>query len=305
VEAYTQDLWEALGPKTWPAYLVTDAKKFSIRDWSARADLTKSPKRGEKLPRTTAFTLLVVMGADPKPTPMERWDWLPVVMVVVPGGSVGTAVWEQVFRSLPGTPAGLTSDGDSATFRAARKCWPGIELNMCLYHAKARFKSSACPKRASTPRTDDEAAHAERLWAAFDICSKGPVEWDAFVAEAMWWGYAPTRNWLNKRYAGIPLKDIVRAQVRRFYPKGVDSNSVAESQLRWVSGKWENRAGSFRNAERTNRLLKLMILEGRRSFDERRYAEVIDEAFKERGGRPPTNLRVICDNYTTAGPSLR
>jgi len=94
-------------------------------------------------------------------------------------------------------------------------------------------------------------------------------------------------------------------------PVDPNPNSVAESELRRIAGAWgQGRAKSFRNAERTNRLLKLMVLVRRGDYDERLWAEVIDRVFtarRERVGRPGANLRTVSDHKVRGvhHPSLR
>jgi len=75
-----------------------------------------------------------------------------------------------------------------------------------------------------------------------------------------------------------------------------------ENTLRTISNTWGTRAYSFRNAERTNRLLKLMVMSQRGAYDEREWTTLVSNRLALTGGRPRENLREISDH---GAPSLR
>ena len=314
VEAYTEDLWTQAGPKAWPQFLVTDAKAFHIRDWSARPDLTRKPRRGEKLPSKVAFTLLAVVGADPPPAATDHWNWKPVLAMVVPGGSVNTYDWCHLFSQLPGRPLGVTSDESNAFFNAVSLWWPDDpvtgeahpQLSLCVYHAKQRFREHVAPASLLRPYGPTTQTAYDTLWPLWGALAEGPTEWDAFLkfARTLRW-CAPIRAWLNRRVGGIPKHELFTDQLSRPFPHGPNSNSAAEAELRALTSRLgaKGRITSFRNAERTNRLLKLMVLERRGDYDERRWAEIIDRAFTARIGRPAEVLRTVSDRAGTS--SLR
>lgn len=314
VEAYTDDLWNELGPTQWPEFLVTDSKPFKIRDWAQRPVPGKRPRKGAKMPIKVAFTLLVVMGADAPSHPGEKWMWRPVYAHVVPQDSVTWLDWCFVFSQLPGRPRGITSDEDPALFKAVSMWWPTDpalgwtrpDLSLCLFHAKANFRDNAVPASFHRPIGQKSQAIHDTLWPLWENMANGPDEMNAFIdyARSVRRAYAPTEAWLRRSVGGVRKDDHLREQLSRPWPHGPNSNSVAEAELRYIANKWgRGRSTSFRNAERTRRLLKLMVLERRGAYDERRWAAVIDAAFTKRGGLPPAPLRTISD---PAGmPSLR
>lgn len=106
----------------------------------------------------------------------------------------------------------------------------------------------------------------------------------------------------GRRY---PKHELFTNQLSRPFPHGPNSNSAAETELRALTSRLGDRGliTSFRNAEQTNRLLKLMILEQRSDYDEHHWAEIIDRAFTARTGRPAEVLRTVSDRAET--PSLQ
>lgn len=100
------------------------------------------------------------------------------------------------------------------------------------------------------------------------------------------------RAWLDRRIGGIRKRDIIQRQLSQRAP---NSNAVAESTLRTITGFIAGRESSFRNAARTNRLLQLMALGLRGDYDERAWAAVIDEAALRRNGHTSRPLRTLND----------
>ena len=81
-----------------------------------------------------------------------------------------------------------------------------------------------------------------------------------------------------------------------FGPPGqANSNAAAEAELRWIAGQWSGRQGSYRNQERTNRLLKLMTLTRRGGATPSKWMDTISKALKSSGGRPTQKLRTVCE----------
>jgi hypothetical protein len=316
VEAYAPDLWREAGPKSWPQFLVADARTFYVKDWSKRANMTKRPPKGEKLPHKAAFTLVVIMGADAPPSPFEHWNWKPVIAHVFPGGGVRTYDWCYLFSMLPGRPLGVTSDEAPAFFQAVTQWWPddpatGVaqpHLNLCLFHAKTRFKDHVTPASLGNPHGSNAQPAAVTLWQLWDALAEGPDEWAAFLAfaQTLRWS-APIRAWLTRAVAGIPKDQLLTAQIGRPWPPAPNSNSVAEAEVRRITDALgKGRIHSFRNAQRTNRMLQLMVLARRGSYDERLWAEIIDRAWASRvldPGRPEYPMRTVCD--PRGKPSLR
>lgn len=317
VEAYTDALWAALGPRQWPQFLVADTKTFEVRDWSQRADLTRPPKAGERLPSVAAFTLIVIVGADapPYPTSSANWSWMPVYAHVVPGQSVKWLDFAYLFSLLPGTPQGFTADHGNGILNAASAWWPGIELSASIHHARKGF-INAVPPLIWTRYGPQTQAIADTLESLLDSWTQSPADMQAFLdfAAKKTGQYQPVKAWLNaviggaganqglQGLRGIKRRDLLLQMASRTYPHGPHSNSAAEDTLRSIASTWGSRVYSFRNAERTNRLLKLMVLHRRRAYDEQRWTAVLTEALTCQHGRPAQPLRSISDRNK---PSLR
>ena len=316
VEAFTPDLWSVLGPQQWPAFLVADARTFYVRDWSQRANPRRRPPKHERLPRKPAFTLAVVMGADPPPSPMEHWTWKPVVAHLFPGGGLSAYDWCYLFSLLPGRPLGVTSDESHAFFNAVAQWWPADPvtgeappaMNLCLFHAKTRFRDHVAPASVKRPYGPKTQKMHDTLWPLWDALAEGPDEWAAFLdyASSLTWSQ-PIRSWLRRSIAGVRKDHLLSQQIGRPWPSGPNSNSVAEAEIRRLTSLLgRGRVHSFRNAERTNRLLQLMVLARRGDYDERTWTEVIDRTFASRShapGRPEYPLRTFSD--PSGSPSLR
>lgn len=320
VEAFTGDLWAALGPRQWPAFLVADSKPFNIRDWSQRANPDRPPGQGEKLPSKLAFTLAVVVGADAPRTPGDRYEWRPVLAMVFPALGAGKTLsaydWCYLFSQLPGRPLGVTSDYSPAFFNAVDLWWPddpaaGLvrpAFHLCVHHAKTNLWDKAVPNSVKNPYGPRSRRLRDDLLRLLADCAEDEQAWDAldyFLRTDLSWS-APVRAWRTRSVAGIPRHQIIHDQLAGSWPRGPDSNSVAEAALRDLTSTLGiERLKAFRNAERTNRLLRLMVLARRGDADERAWAGIIDRALRTpgRGGRPPASLRTVCD--PAGHPSLR
>ena len=136
------------------------------------------------------------------------------------------------------------------------------------------------------------------MWAAWEHLADGPDEWMAFVQACKELQSGPVWAWLRRQ----KKVEHVRNQLTVAARGEAHSNSAAEEELRAIGNAWAGREGSYRNAARTNQLLRLMVLARRGSFDERLWADVISRHALGNKGHNPTKLRSICDQ---GGPSLR
>lgn len=306
VEAFSGDLWEALGPKQWPAYLVCDSKPFYVRDRAATPGPVSRGRRGRGK-SSPAFHVVSIVGSDGPTGRAGPWAWKPVVMVATP--TLNAPEWAQILRLLPGRPLAITTDEDTSLMNAVQVVWPPNpatgeatpRINYCLYHLAEGFRTKAAPAWATNASSASDP-RAEALWATFPDLAKGPTQWLAFVQAVRGLGDRTATRWLNR----LNRVKHVRDQLTHTAPGEAHSNAAAEAELRWLAGQWAGRHGSYRNAGRTNRLLALMTLARRGSYNRTKWAEIIGAALENRGGRPLNHLRSICDPYSQgAKPSLR
>lgn len=129
--------------------------------------------------------------------------------------------------------------------------------------------------------------------------NRSPQDWLAFVGKARALSNVKVDRWL--------ARDNRITHVARQLEGGdglVHSNAAAEAEIRWIRGQWAGRAASYRNAVRTNNLLKLMALHRRGSDDVRDWSLIIRKALAGNDGHAPVTVRSICDRAGTK-PSLR
>ncbi len=304
VEAFTEPLWQAHGPKTWPAYLIADSKPIYVRDKSAPIE---SPERGagrKKRPTAVAYHLHTVIGSDgPALGGRTSWEWKPVITVA--HKKRDQQAWEEVFGLLPGHPSRLTCDDDRSLMNAAYQTWPlnkqtgeaEVFINYCLWHLAEGFRSSTSRYERlwlRAPEGSTGKRRADRMWAAHKKLSQGPDEWWEFVKAVE--GLLPGQpssflRWLNRGMRAEYVLDQLA-----FGPPGqANSNAAAEAELRWIAGQWSGRQGSYRNQERTNRLLKLMTLTRRGGATPSKWMDTISESLNSSGGRPTQKLRSVCE----------
>lgn len=306
VEAFSGDLWDALGPKEWPNYLVCDTRPFYVRVPAATPGPVSRGRRGRGT-STPAFHVVSIVGAEGPTGRDGPWAWKPVLMVATP--TLAETEWAQILGLLPGRPLAITTDEDTSLMNAVPLVWPDDpstgeatpRINYCLYHLAEGFRASFGRAWAlSNSNADDPRAVA--LWDAFPGLAKDPTQWLAFVDAVRGLGDPSATRWLNR----LNRVQHVHDQLTHARRGEAHSNAAAEAELRWLGGQWAGRHGSYRNAGRTNRLLALMTLSRRGSYNRTRWAEIISTALEKRGGRPLTHLRSICDPYSQgAKPSLR
>ena len=306
VEAFSQDLWDALGPQAWPAYLVCDSKPFYVRQRAAQPGPVSKGRRARGK-SVTAFHVVSIVGSDGPPRLGAKWSWKPVLMVATP--TLTGQEWADILRLLPGRPLTVTTDEDPGLMAAVQAVWPPDpitgeappHINYCLHHIREGFRTKVAPAW-TTNASSATNAKAQALWETFANLADGPTEWLAFVQAVRALNDRTADRWLRR---GNRINHICD-QLAHTAPGEAHSNAAAEAELRWLGGQWAGRHGSYRNAGRTNRLLALMTLARRGSYDRIRWAEIIANALDQRGGRPTQQLRSICDPYSRgAKPSLR
>lgn len=129
--------------------------------------------------------------------------------------------------------------------------------------------------------------------------NRSPDDWLAFVGKARALRSIKVDKWLAKHNRVTHVHRQLQDEDGL-----VHSNAAAEAELRWIRGQWAGRAASYRNAYRTNNLLKLMALHRRGADNARDWALIIRKALAGNDGHAAITVRSACD---TAGvkPSLR
>lgn len=296
VEVYTEDLWESLGPKSWPAHIVCDTKPFYVRDAAGKS--------------TPAYYLYVIVGSDGIPNPLTRkFQWQPVLFIALP--TYDQRAWESVLRILSGRPLVVTADEDNSLMKAIQTVWPldkttgeaPPRINYCLHHIKVSFeKRVKLPPSVTDPQTSSEIETAQAFGEAFDQLGRSANGWANFITRARALNNAGINKWLQRKNRDTHIYN----QLLTAAPGEAHSNAAAEAELRWITGQWSGRHASYRNAQRTNRLLKLMVLHRRGDDDVKVWTEILHAQCNARGGRPATLVRSVRDRYGQGvRPSLR
>ncbi len=293
VELFAGPLWQAHGPDTWPRLLVCDETTFSRRT-IVGTGYTSWPRQEAQqlqLPRRDAFTVLGVSGqTDPSAPPRPWFAW------AVPGRA-SAADWVECFQQLGGRPEQIVSDDNPSVFRAAQQVWPLDTITgelppraiHCLYHLRQRFPWPAWTSDRDR-LTPDRQADLDRLVAAEARCAEDAQAWTDFIAVVR--AVAPSarfEKWLRRHRRETAIADQLRRHVRG-EPK---SNSSVEALVRWLRSKLHSRP--FTNRERTNLLLKLLVLDRRQAARVETWAQTIRETAAARGGGPPGPQGACCD----------
>lgn len=112
-----------------------------------------------------------------------------------------------------------------------------------------------------------------------------PAKWAAFVAEANAAGLAHTSAWLAGKAAPMRRQFVHREQERPY------SNGAVEGVFDEITRRLWTRRFVFRNRQRLELALRLMLLDKEGVSDELRYREAIRSALLRGSGLPPTGRR--------------
>lgn len=287
VETFSPALWSELGTDRWPEVIVCDSTRISRRS-TAASGLARYPHRRseqKKMARVTVYTLLVA-------TALHRGRWKAVMAQAVPGNA-SQADWAGFFRLLDGRPRAVVGDQASMVFNAVQTVWPATPNEAapqpvwCVHHVKDTFLFPAWVVR---PSNAAEIANADRFKAAFSECARSAQHWDAFVQLARQLDPGPSlESWL----AWNGRDRQMRAQLAARQPGDPQSNSSVEEAIRWFKRRLADRP--FTNAERTNRLLRLMVLSHRGDADPRGWSHTVRDHATAHAGHAGTHHRTIAD----------
>lgn len=304
VAAFAGPLWDALGPGQVPRHLVVDSSRVTVANWRSVSP-TWPPPKFTAVPRVTAYTLVALVGSDGGPS-RGVWQWKPYLLAAVPA-TMKTREWAGFLGALPGRPLDVTVDADANLMGGIRAAWPddritgeaAARVNYCLYHLQRRFVAEAAPSWVRTPTTTEQEHASRALLDAVRVMNRSPEDWLAFVGKARALGSVKVNKWLARDNR---IRHVAEQLARG--NGAAQSNAAAEAELRWLRGQWAGRASCYRNATRTNNLLRLMTLHRRGADDPRVWSQVIREALARSHGHTQRPVRSICDP-AGAKPSLR
>lgn len=292
VEVYAPILWGKFGPKRTPEILICDSIPFFVTPTPAPG---RRRTRKRKLAKTKAFDVCCVVGASaPK--------YQPELLALVAVPSVDQAAWETILRQLPpGRPRALLSDEDNSLAKAVAKVWPddlvtgevSPEMQMCVWHLARGYREKAAPRIQTM-----NVAHP--VWKALESAFLGPRDWEDFCEIAREDGGIRVDRWLRR----LGREKRMAEQLAHLPIGAPKSNKAVEVHLLWLRGRWSERAGSYRNAARTNRLLQLYVLHRRGADDARQYSLAIREHLGRRGGISPPP-RQVTERGAKPGPRQR
>lgn len=292
-EVYAPVLWETFRPTRLPERLICDSTPFYVTPTAVRRKYKgRRPPKGSSV---MAYEVCCVVGADPP-------GYSPELLALVAVPVVDQSAWEQVLRQLPtGQPLSVISDEDNSLAKAVAAVWPadpmtGVaspEIQLCTWHLSRGYRDKGAPL-VQRQNLDHP------VWAKLEQAFSSVQAWHDFCAVARLDGGVRTDKWLRR------LKRETRvAHQLAVTQRGVpSSNSSVEAELRWLRGRWTTRSGSYRNAERTNRLLRLYVLHRRGVDDPRQYSLVIRRHLGHRNGVADAP-RVVTDHGAKPGPGQR
>lgn len=290
--------WRRSGGRTVPAFHVLAAYGYDIASEAA------SSGRWSADPwEIPAIELTGIPDALPSQVVQSKGRLLKAVAYQVSN----TKTWSDFLASTPGMPEVVVADGGPEIRAAVTSLWYGTsgqlgaEFVACRWHWAKNLRSAleddliSLDTRASL--TDKrKRAREHLLWTSAERAFDSPAAWSAFGALAHdtlayrhghWSGPAgedsgrlpATLAWLRDHDLTFTVQ-----QARRALRPGPESVGPLEAELQFVRGSFARRAQSLRNRERTNLLLRLIVLGRRGHVNERLWAERIRVHLDTRAG---------------------
>jgi len=190
--------------------------------------------------------------------------------------------WADFLTALPGRPRRVLSDDDSTILAGVRIAWPGMQHMIGWDKLLRRLATSD----DSALRRDRRHSINDPLWiGAMDVLQnrRGWLNFVRLVRMEPRPGPVETLAWI-KRHS---------PRIRRQFamvPKWPSDTGPLEQKGAELRGMLVNRKYSFRNQERTNRLLDLITLHLNGADKERTYIRLLHEhVHKTHGLLPPHN----------------
>jgi len=274
VELFAPAIFEELRPRAWPYRVALDALPFAVSGTNLNA--LGHPTRGG----SNAFNIFAAMGY----VPFRYGEVKLVGLQAFPGYEFnqGRPFWVEFLRSLntqlTGAPHQIVCDGDQDIRLAINEVWlPGApgspEIFICHHHLRERLLGRL---RLARIAADDP------LYEAAEHAFESPARWDAFerLAQARRPAIRELTTWLRSQ--GNRAADQIAAAHRSGHV--ITDTTAVEQYLAELRGKLALRRATFRNRERLNRLLMLMLLRQRHDARIRVYARIIREQLLANGG---------------------
>ena len=194
--------------------------------------------------------------------------------------------WQRLLRSLPGQPSLVITDGDRSVEAAARAVWPTAFHKLCEHHLRANaIKYLRRYRRAS---------YGDPMMVLLNDAFRSPQGWADFTAADRG---AQLQAWIQSVDAQVSAQVAQRARLPQHHSTGALDEVLAK-----VREFAQPRAFSYRNAERTTRMLQLVRSRLNRTDDPTRYAASIRAHLNANGGRLSRQGAI---NDRRGRPSLR
>lgn len=220
--------------------------------------------------------ILVAVGRNTPSEPSRPW------LIRFMGAGDQTS-WAEFLRSLPGAPAWVVSDRDSAIIPAVAAAWPDAAHYHCEQHIAENMADKA--------RLDGITAPDDPVWGILEDAQHSELDWAAAEGAAAARGATELLKWL------VGNRDLLRGQLakRQAFPLAKRSAGACETVIREIRQVIEGREHRFRNADRLDLLLALI----RNEIDNRAsvagYVRVIRTVIDGRTGRAGVDWKRIRD----------
>jgi len=253
-------------PARWPDAVVLDSKPipFTLTTRHPDGTLTSQP---------ASYQLLGIHGYPAGRGSGRPWR------IFVTGGADGVE-WARVLGLIPGSPTWVVSDDDKGIKWAVRQVWPNAVIHTCEGHLKRLLLN-----RLAADGEDPYGDFGRRTSGALS----DPAKWTDFVADANAAGLTHTLAWLAGKAA------LMRRQFAQRQPDRPYSNGAIEGVFDEITKRLWTRRFVFRNSQRLELALRLMLLDKEGISDELRYREAIRSALLRGQGQTAAARRSLDD----------
>jgi hypothetical protein len=259
VEVFAPLVFSRSAPEAWPRVVAIAGLDVHVRAPDVRG-VTDAP----------TYRIAAALGGADEILALQAY----------PGaaGARAQAHWADFLRSLAGAPERVVLAPDPDLLRAATAVWRAVpETFLC--QSRLRDELLAVLHDEGVGSTQPLARAAARAF-------RGAASWREFLDYERPRRLRRLERWLARNGEQI-ARQLERS--RRF-----DATTDALTRrLDELGDSLATRRGSFRNRERTNRLLMLVQLELNGLADARRYTRIIEEELLARGGRPDARRAIV------------
>ena len=169
------------------------------------------------------------------------------------------ANWTRLLRSLPGQPSLVITDGDRSLTAAVRAAWPTAFHKLCEHHLRTTAKKHL--------HHYGRTRYGDPMMTLLNDAFRSQQGWNDFTAAARG---AQLQAWIQSVDAQVSAQVAQRASLPQHHSTGALDEALAK-----VREFAEPRAFSYRNAERTTRMLQLVRSRLNRTDDPTLYAASI------------------------------